>query len=1468
MKILIVEDNRAVAQSLQLLLKRYNYATDIATDGEAALQMAEAFEYHLVLLDVVLPRLSGIEVCRQLRKKGFQQPILLLTGQGETRQKAIALNIGADDYVVKPFDNDELIARIQALLRRGVTAGEPILTWGHLALDPNTRRVAYRDELLVLTPKEYAILELFLRHQETVFSAKAILDLAWKAVESPGEEAVRGHIKDLRQKLTAVGAPKDLIKTLYRVGYWLNPLYASPPSASVEQSPNVTQIAELRAVNEELRVAMEQLQSTQTALQQKNQELQAARDELEQRVVDRTAELQALYDQAPCGYHSLDAEGRIVQINETELRMFGYAHEEMLGRKITDFYTPDGLQTFQEKFPKFIQQGWVNDLEFTIIRKDGSLLPVSVRATAIKDAAGNFLMSRSIVVDMSDRAHVEAERKQAEAALQSSEEQRRLALDLTNTATWGWDLATGGVQWSEQMFALFGLAAGSVEPSYDLGRRCVHPDDVERLEAQVQTHLQNKTLYQAEYRVVHPDGSIHWVLSKGHGIYDATGQAVRMIGITMDISDRKQTEAKLRESEQQYRSLFESLDQGFCLLDVLFDANDKAIDYRFMEINQAFEQQSGLTSARGKTILELVPNLEPQWAELYGQVAKLGEAVRFEADVPSMNRIFDIYAFPSGTPGQNLVAVLFTDITQRKRAEEILRQTAELNAFRISLADALRPLTDTSEIQAIAARILGEALRATRVIYIEVVSEGEAVIVHCNYTNGVAELNGQYCLEDYRRNLIADHPDGHPQVVTDIPNNPRYTDAEKARYRELEIAAHIDVPLLKNNQFVALLAVQQSTPRQWTETEIKLVEETAERTWEAVERAYAEAALHQNEEVLRLALTGSRAGIWEWDLTTGQFSWSEENFRLHGVNPADGEPGYDEWCENLVHPDDRVRVQVYGEEVLEQKLSNINLEFRVLHPQGGMRWLLGLGHLICNAQGEPIRLNGINLDITDRKQAEQKIREQAALLDISTDAILVCDLDCRILYWNQGAAHLYGWQAAEALGQKVDELLSRSPVAMAEMMQTVLEQGTWHDEIQRFTKTGQEVTVERRCTLVRDELGQPKSILSVDTDITEKKSLQAQFYQAQRLESLGTLTSGIAHDLNNALTPILSIAQLLRIQSPELNAHAQEMLQLLEDSARRGANMVRQILIFTRGTGGKRTPVKMASLLREVVEVVQQTFPKFITIRAMIPTPGLRQVSADVTQLHQVLMNLCVNARDAMPTGGTLTLSVENFDANEIFAQINLDAQVGQYVLITVADTGTGIAPEVRDLIFDPFFTTKALGQGTGLGLSTALGIVRSYGGFIQVASKVGQGTQFKVYLPAIETEVASHLQETTLPKGQGELILVIDDEVPILQSTRAILETHHYQVLTTNNGAEAISIYAQHQQDIALVLIDMMMPNMDGVTVIRMLQEINPQVQAISVSGLLPQYQNSLEDLGIQTHLTKPYTTEDLLNSIHRQLR
>ncbi|HEY9600935.1 MAG TPA: PAS domain S-box protein [Allocoleopsis sp.] len=506
------------------------------------------------------------------------------------------------------------------------------------------------------------------------------------------------------------------------------------------------------------------------------------------------------------------------------------------------------------------------------------------------------------------------------------------------------------------------------------------------------------------------------------------------------------------------------------------------------------------------------------------------------------------------------------------------------------------------------------------------------------------------------------------------------------------------------------------------------------------------------------------------------------------------------------------------------------------------------------------------LDITERKQAEQKIHEQAALLDITTDAILVRNLDNQIQFWSKGAERLYGWKAQEAIGKNANQLLYRLDTSsqLETNQDSLTEYGSWQGELYQVTKEGKEIIVASRWTLMRDADGQPTSILIVNTDITEKKQLEAQFLRAQRMESIGTLASGIAHDLNNALTPVLMTVQLLQMKL--LDEQSQEWLEILETNVKRGADLVKQVLSFSRGIEGKRTNLKVGDLILEIERITRQTFSKAIEIRTDLPKQNLWTVSGNATQLHQVLMNLCVNARDAMPEGGVLEISAKNQWIDTHYARMNLEAKVGPYLVITVSDTGIGIPREILDRIFEPFFTTKELGKGTGLGLASVLGIIKSHGGFVNVYSEVGKGTQFQVYLPVTANEAdclpIEHHESLT---GHGEVILVVDDEDAIREITKNSLEAHGYNVLVASDGIEAIALYTQHKNDISVVLVDMMMPSMDGPTAIRVLQKINPQVKIIAVSGLVSNHK-MLELVGnsVKTFLPKPYTSNELLKNLH----
>jgi len=388
-------------------------------------------------------------------------------------------------------------------------------------------------------------------------------------------------------------------------------------------------------------------------------------------------------------------------------------------------------------------------------------------------------------------------------------------------------------------------------------------------------------------------------------------------------------------------------------------------------------------------------------------------------------------------------------------------------------------------------------------------------------------------------------------------------------------------------------------------------------------------------------------------------------------------------------------------------------------------------------------------------------------------------------------------------------------------------------------------------------------VLSIITDVTEKKKIEAQFLRAQRMESIGTLAGGVAHDLNNILAPIMMSIELLRGMCDD--PRATEILDTVAVSAARGADIVRQVLSFARGIEGQRVEVRPAHLLKEIASIIKDTFPKDIQLRFLAPEQTWT-VLGDPTQLHQILLNLCVNARDAMPNGGCLTVAADNCNVDHQYAAADAQAKAGRYVMISVTDSGTGIPPTIIDKIFEPFFTTKDVNKGTGLGLSTVLAIVKSHGGFINVVSEPGKGTAFKVYVPAAECapSAGEESKPAQLPRGNGETILVVDDEASIRATTGSTLEAYGYTVLTAADGAEAVAQYAVHKAEIAAVVMDMMMPVMDGRATIHALRRMNPAVKIVASSGVSSGADVAMAtNAGIKQFLAKPYTAETLLKTL-----
>jgi len=517
-------------------------------------------------------------------------------------------------------------------------------------------------------------------------------------------------------------------------------------------------------------------------------------------------------------------------------------------------------------------------------------------------------------------------------------------------------------------------------------------------------------------------------------------------------------------------------------------------------------------------------------------------------------------------------------------------------------------------------------------------------------------------------------------------------------------------------------------------------------------------------------------------------------------------------------------------------------------------------------------------DITERKEAEQQIREQAHLLDKARDAILAHDMEGRIVYWNKSAERLTGWSKDEILGKWAHDCLydPDEEGKLARCHETMMEEGEWTGELRMQTKDGEERIVESRWTLVRNSEGAPKHVLVINTDVTERKRLESQFLRSQRMESIGRLVGGIAHDLGNLLVPITLGVKVLKRRVGDTDDKVDRTLSMIQKSAERGSDMVEQVLAFARGVEGERVAVHPALIIDEVEEMTGETFPENIEVHTHTDE-DLHPIVGDATQIQQVLMNLCVNARDAMPHGGTLSIEARNVTFSESDARRNIEAEPGPYVCIEVRDTGTGMPDDVVDKIFEPFFSTKEEGEGTGLGLSTAYSIIQSHDGFLDVESEEGEGTTFWMYLPVAEEEDVPEPPSTSngeaesgraLPSGDGTRVLVVDDEEFVLESAQQTLESAGYEVRTALDAPAALRVVEKEPEATDLVITDLRMPGTSGLELIRTLRARHPNLPIVAASGVADGRTEEALDAGAQTFLPKPFTAEKLEAALQEALR
>lgn len=681
-------------------------------------------------------------------------------------------------------------------------------------------------------------------------------------------------------------------------------------------------------------------------------------------------------------------------------------------------------------------------------------------------------------------------------------------------------------------------------------------------------------------------------------------------------------------------------------------------------------------------------------------------------------------------------------------------------------------------------------------------------------------------------------------------------------------------------------------PRVWTDAEIALLKVLREVIASALLRTWADAALRKSESRLNFLVSSSPVTIHSREAQAPfALRYVSPNLQqllgLQAVDLMDVADGLD----TFLHPDDRTTVASARLAILRD--DALRQEFRLCLPQGGSRWVLEQSRLVRDEAGRPMEIIGYWMDITERKrfeaelsafnlELEQRVEAQTrsvleserlaqTTLDAMSARVVILDRQGDIVATNRAWRDFAGGRSVLQAEHYLhycdhgDPDTGLPPVpALAAAIRSVI-----HDQQRNAVLENSVVIkgephwfvsrVERFGT--RDE---PRILVSHE-DITPLKLAEKAQLRSQRLESLGTLAGGVAHDLNNALAPVLMGMSLLKEQYPEES----RLFDMIEGSARRGADMVRQLLTFARGAEGERVPVQPQPLLHEVERLVKGSFPKNIELRVHADE-GLPAVLGDATQLHQVLLNLCVNARDAMPGGGTLDLRAQVVELDEAYARSISDARPGHYLALKVTDTGTGIAPDIVDRIFDPFFTTKSADRGTGLGLSTVLGIVRAHGGFVQVYSQPGQGSQFTVCLPVAvavfdaNTGAGTGAVTREAFRGQGETVLFVDDEAAVREVGYTVLERLNLRPVLAVDGADALVQATAHREQLRAVITDLHMPHMDGLAFVRALRRSLPDMPVILASGRVDEsVAVELQALGVTQRLDKPFTQEQLARAL-----
>jgi len=1236
----------------------------------------------------------------------------------------------------------------------------------------------------------------------------------------------------------------------------------------------------------------------------------------------------------------------------------------------------DDVAEVKKAFDNAAKTGGEIRVEHRMLDQKRELLWAYTQGVAVESKDGKFRSFAGISQNITTRKRIAED-------LFKSEESLRLAVESSRFCTMEIDLQKKIVRGKHGFAELFELPDSKSEISLEEFESYVHPDDRYEVFRRTGRARDPKSdgKFEYEYRIVLKNGQERWISTHAKYFFDGAAEnpkPVRVIGTILDISERKYSEQQIATQNEILRAVA----LGTQLEEILHRTTveiERHIYGSICSVLLANEDETKLTYGSARLLPEEY-NLAIEGISIAEGAGSCGTAAfrreqvivsdimnddlwKDYRDLSAKYKLRACWSQPIVSVGGKLLgtfAVYFHEprkpLASEKAALESVARTAALAIERKRAEEKLQQSNDRY-------RLLFEGNPLPSFLMDS--ANGDILAA-----NPAAVKKYGYTEEEFLKlNLRDIRPSGQNPTVNEV--------LEGARTSKIGYS----FPIKHRTKDDVLLDVEVSYHQieyQGRPTLLAVVSDVSLRN-KALD------ALRESEERLRLVLDSAKMGVWEWFPDEHRFYFDNYSIALFGLKP-DEFVGSEKSLARLLPRDDIKALTFEARTALEQHKPH-DIEFRVLLPNGKIRWLHSFGHGVYDSDGKPISMVGVQHDITEKKRAEEKllgyqlvaeksgdlivyndnegrltyanstfcrqlgytadeilkmriedvypgfgkkdravalrledgesvlfvselqrkngtrfpaellvtkvilngqvafgsnirniterkeneqrIYQQASLLDQTREAIFVCDLNNKILFWNKGAEKLYGWNQTEVLGLTPEELMHRKNRDRIQKVRESLDvSNEWSGTLEQLGKKDELILVESRWTLVRNEKNHPDYVLITNTDITEKRRTEAQLLRSQRMESIGTLAGGIAHDLNNILSPIMLATDMLQLNNE--SDETKRWLDIIGQNAERGSDLVKQVLSFARGVEGDKISVQVKHILKDLIKILRETFPKSITIRYDI-SPELWVISADPTQIHQVLLNLSVNARDAMPDGGTLVFSAKNIVIDDKFARANIDSFPGNFIVLSASDTGVGIQKELHQRIFDPFFTTKEIGKGTGLGLAIAHSIVKSHGGFISVESEQGKGATFSAYLPALVNPKSPREEKAILrlPKGNGELILIVDDENNIVQTTKATLENFGYQVLTASDGNKALELFRQNEETVDLVITDLAMPIKDGYSTILEMRKISPDIPIIAVSGLIqPQKMSEIRLLGVKHLLVKPFTAETLLTALDEVLK